>query len=86
MYVNLSVRHLTAQFYEPKFFSFHKERQKLVGGNPPGRGSSILFTQKATFDENLIRKPSNIYKLIVGIEASIITFPPSDNLDNKIYW
>ena len=57
---------------DAKFYPFtegdkdilEKNRQDVVGG------PSIVFTRKAVVDETFIRKPTNICKSIVGIDAS----------------
>ena len=60
------------KFTDAKFYPFtegdkvllKKIRENVVGG------PSIVFTRKAVVDENLIRKSANIWKSIVGIDAS----------------
>ena len=57
---------------DSKFYPFtvseedllEKIREDMVGG------PSIVFTRKAVVDETFIRKSSNLYKSIVGIDAS----------------
>ena len=41
-----------------------KTREDMVGG------PSVVFTRKTVVDESFIRKPSNLCKSIVGVDAS----------------
>ena len=45
---------------------FEKIREDLVGGH------SIVSTRKAVVDESFIRKSSNLCKVFVGIDASLL--------------
>ena len=73
---------------DAKFFSFtdgdkdflEKNREDIIGG------PYIVFTRKAFVDDTFIRKSANIYKSIVGIDASQLhPYSIGQHADRSLY-